>query len=172
MNLINKRLEAFVTDVIISFAAGIPFFLISLLLNNNLIWMSFTLAFMYALLFCKDVENGRSFGKQNTGLCILSEKNEKAPSITRLFLRNLFYVLWPIEIILIFCNSGKRLGDLVMRTKVVQCAKEPNTTFRLTSKYLCSIFVVTIVLFVLFFFITRLIYEHSPMMRLLYSWDN
>lgn len=169
MNLINKRLEAFIMDAIVSFVASIPFFLISLLLNNSLIWMSFTLAFMYALLFCKDVDNGRSFGKQNTGLCILSEKNENVPSVIRLILRNLFYILWPIEIIFAFCNSGKRLGDLVMQTKVVQCTKGSNATFRFTYKYLCSIFVMTLILFVLFFFITKLIYEFSPMLRLLYS---
>jgi len=161
MNIMNKRIEAFVIDVIVLMIVSSPFFLISVWLNNSMLWMSFALALIYSFLFCKDVSGGRSFGKQKAGLCILSEKSELIPSTTRLILRNIFYILWPIEIILFFCNSGKRLGDLIMRTKVV--------TFRFTFKYICSIFVMTIILFILFFSIGRLIYEFSPLMRLLYS---
>lgn len=169
MNIMNKRIEAFVIDVIILMIVSSPFFLISVWLNNSMLWMSFALALIYSFLFCKDVSGGRSFGKQKAGLCILSEKSELIPSTTRLILRNIFYILWPIEIILFFCNSGKRLGDLIMRTKVVVCNKEPDVTFRFTFKYICSIFVMTIILFILFFSIGRLIYEFSPLMRLLYS---
>lgn len=169
MNMTNKRLEAFIIDVIVSFVAGIPFLLLSILLSNSLTWMSFALAFMCALLFCKDVNNGRSFGKNNAGLCVLSEKNEKVPSISILILRNLFYILWPVEIMLLISNSKKRLGDYVMRTKVVSCAKVSKSSFGITSKYLYSLFMVTAILFALFYVVTHLIYEFSPIMRLLYS---
>lgn len=36
MNLNNKRLEAFAIDVIVSFAAGIPFLLISILFYGGI----------------------------------------------------------------------------------------------------------------------------------------
>lgn len=169
MNLNNKRLEAFVIDVIVSFAAGIPFLLISILFSNSLTWMSFALAFMCALLLCKDVNNGRSFGKKNAGLCILSEKDEKVPSISTLILRNLFYILWPVEIILLISNSKKRLGDYVMRTKVVSCAKVSKSSLKITRIYIYSLIIVTVILFALFYVVTNLIYELSPIMRLLYS---
>lgn len=169
MNIMNKRIEAFVIDVIVSMGVSSPFFLISVWLNNCMLWMSFALALIYSVLFCKDVNGGRSIGKQKAGLCIVSEKSESVPSALRLILRNVFYILWPIEIILLFCNSGKRLGDLVMQTKVIGCNKESDVTFRFTLKYICSILVMTIVLFILFFSICKLIYEFSPLMRLLYS---
>lgn len=169
MNIMNKRIEAFVIDVIVLFIMSFSVFLISVWLNNSMLWMSFALALIYSFLFCKDVNGGRSIGKQRTGLCILSENSNSVPSVIRLILRNMFYILWPIEIILFFCNSGKRLGDLVMQTKVVACNKEPDAAFRLTLKYICSILVMTVILFVLFYSIAKLIYEFSPLMRLLYS---
>lgn len=169
MNIMNKRIEAFVIDIIVLFVMSFSVFLISVWFNNSMLWMSFALALIYSFLFCKDVNGGRSIGKQRTGLCILSEKSNSVPSVIRLILRNMFYILWPIEIILFFCNSGKRLGDLVMQTKVVACNKEPDAAFRLTLKDICSILVMTVILFVLFYSIAKLIYEFSPLMRLLYS---
>ena len=71
MNIMNKRIEAFVIDVIVLMIVSSPFFLISVWLNNSMLWMSFALALIYSFLFCKDVSGGRSFGKQKAGLCIL-----------------------------------------------------------------------------------------------------
>lgn len=169
MNLVNKRIEAFVIDIIVLFIASSLIFLISVFLTNSILWMSFAMAIIYSFLFCKDVNDGKSLGKRKVGLCILSEKSESVPSTIRLVLRNIFYILWPIELVLFFCNSGKRLGDLVMRTKVVLCNKEPDVTFGLTRKYICSILITTFILFIIFFSIGKLIYELSPAMRLLYS---
>lgn len=169
MNLVNKRIEAFVIDMIVSFIASSLFFLISVFLANSMLWMSFALAIIYSFLFCKDVNDGKSLGKRKVGLCILSEKSESVPSTMRLILRNIFYILWPIELVLFFCNSGKRLGDLVMQTKVVSCNKEPDVTFRLTRKYICCVLITTFLLFMLFFSVGKFIYELSPAMRLLYS---
>lgn len=168
MNLMNKRIEAFVIDIIVSFIASSLFLLISIVLSNSMLWMSFALAIIYSFLFCKDVNDGKSIGKRKVGLCILSENSESVPSTIRLILRNIFYILWPIELVLFFCNSGKRLGDLVMQTKVVSCNKEPDETFRFTRKYICSILITTIILFVFFFSVSKLIYELNPVMRLLY----
>ena len=167
MNIINKRIEAFVIDSIVLIIMSSSFFLISVWLNNSMLWMSFALALIYSFLFCKDVNGGRSIGKQRTGLCILSEKSDSVPSAIRLILRNIFYILWPIEILLFFFNSGKRLGDLVMQTKVVACNEKSDVTF--TLKYICSILIMTVILFTLFYSIARLIYGFSPLMRLLYS---
>lgn len=169
MNLVNKRIEAFVIDMIVTFIASSLFFLISVFLANSMLWMSFALAIIYSFLFCKDVNSGKSLGKRKVGLCILLEKNESVPSTMRLILRNIFYILWPIELVLFFCNSGKRLGDLVMQTKVVSCNKEPNVTFRLTRKYICCVLITTFLLFILFFSVGKFIYELSPAMRLFYS---
>lgn len=169
MNLMNKRIEAFAIDIIVSFIASSLFLVISVVLANSMLWMSIALALIYSILFCKDVNDGMSIGKRKVGLRVLSEKSESVPSTIRLILRNIFYILWPIELVLLFCNSGKRLGDLVMQTKVVSYNKEPDVAFRLTRKYLGSILITTFILFILFFFVSKLIYELSPAMRLLYS---
>lgn len=169
MNLMNKRIEAFAIDAIVLFAMSSPFMLISIVLFNNLVWMNFVLAVIYALLLCKDVDGGKSFGKRNAGLCILLKKDDSRPSTTRLILRNLFYILWPIEVALLFCNSGKRLGDMITQTMVVSCDKESKIRFRFTRKYIGSVMIMTIVLFALFLSISKLMYKLYPWVRLFYS---
>ena len=53
MNIINKRIEAFVIDIIVLIIMSSSFFLISVWLNNSMLWMSFALALIYSFLFCK-----------------------------------------------------------------------------------------------------------------------
>ena len=65
MNIMNKRIEAFVIDIIVLFVMSFSVFLISVWFNNSMLWMSFALALIYSFLFCKDVNGGRSIGKQD-----------------------------------------------------------------------------------------------------------
>ena len=40
MNIMNKRIEAFVIDVIVLMIVSSPFFLISVWLNNSMLWQT------------------------------------------------------------------------------------------------------------------------------------
>src|SRR5262245_28743940 len=67
----------------------------------------------FLLYFAKDSINGISLGKGIMGIAVRDEKNpELTPSFVRLFVRNLFYIIWPVEFLVLIANSDKRrLGD-------------------------------------------------------------
>lgn len=78
----------------------------------------------FALYFCKDVFQGRSPGKRITKLQIIHHKTGKIASPLRTVVRNLFCIIWPVEVIITLINPGRRLGDLVAGTKVVNLHSE------------------------------------------------
>ena len=56
------------------------------------------------------------------GIMVRDENNQnEIPSIGRLFLRNLFIIIWPVEdIVLATSDQKKRPGDNVAKTVVVK----------------------------------------------------
>lgn len=85
-------------------------------LSDTSFYMSLT---GFALYFCKDVFQGRSPGKRITKLQIVDFKTSEAANPLRTVVRNLFCIIWPLEVIITLINPGRRLGDLVAGTKVV-----------------------------------------------------
>ena len=83
----------------------------------------FILGFIWLILYClfKDCLFGRrSLGKLICGLMIQnSETGGKAP-FSSLILRNITYIIAPLECIIVLVNNGKRLGDSVAKTQVVK----------------------------------------------------
>ena len=80
----------------------------------------------FILYFAKDSINGISLGKWVMGIMVRDENDPQAiPSVGRLFIRNLFILIWPVEfIVLAVSPEKKRLGDRTAKTIVV---KNPNT---------------------------------------------
>jgi uncharacterized RDD family membrane protein YckC len=75
----------------------------------------------YALLVpClnKDFLQGRSPAKRLLGLH-LHEATGRPANELRAFLRNVTFLLWPVEVLLLVLGSPKRLGDYVAVTQVV-----------------------------------------------------
>lgn len=85
----------------------------------------------FLLFFLKDSIKGISVGKWIMGIMVRDAKNPNiVPSIGRLFIRNLFILIWPVEfIILASSQENKRYGDKIANTIVVQ---NPNKTSRLS----------------------------------------
>lgn len=81
----------------------------------------------FVLYFAKDSFKGISIGKWIMGIMVRDETNQSAiPSFGRLFLRNLFIIVWPIEIIMLVTNDQrKRLGDKAAKTVVVKNPNKP-----------------------------------------------
>ncbi|MCK4821180.1 RDD family protein [bacterium] len=71
------------------------------------------------ILIAKDCIGGRSIGKRFIGIMICDRKKRVIPSVPILLLRNLTYLIWPLEI-LVYCfgTSQRRLGDMVANTDV------------------------------------------------------
>lgn len=83
------------------------------------------------------------------GIMVRDENHlNKVPSFGRLFLRNLFLILWPIEFIILATNGQKqRLGDKIAKTVVLKNSIK-------SSKASCIMALVSIiVLFFIFMFL-------------------
>ncbi|WP_158960987.1 RDD family protein [Myroides fluvii] len=76
----------------------------------------------FMLYFAKDSYQGISLGKWIMGIMVRDENHlSNAPSFGRLFLRNLFLIIWPIEFIILVTNGQKkRLGDIVAKAVVLK----------------------------------------------------
>ncbi|NVO32712.1 RDD family protein [Hymenobacter lapidiphilus] len=81
--------------------------------------LSYVGLFGFALYFCKDCINGRSFAKRALKLQVVENKSGNSASPIRCFVRNIFCILWPIEVIVTLASPSRRIGDLVAGTRVV-----------------------------------------------------
>ena len=73
----------------------------------------------FAIYFCKDTINGRSIGKRMTKTQVVDNTTGQVASPLKCFVRNIFCLIWPIEVIVTLTNPGRRLGDQIAGTKVV-----------------------------------------------------
>ena len=69
------------------------------------------------LLMLKDI-SGRSLGKRVFGLTLVKTRNNANPSLIILILRNILFLLWIIDVILIF-SLKKKICDYLFHTDVI-----------------------------------------------------
>ncbi|WP_177764456.1 RDD family protein [Flavobacterium sp. I3-2] len=131
----KRRIAAFLIDhfvmtflmVLIVFIALGPNFMDE---NNPSKMMTTILLVMipsFLLYFAKDSLKGISVGKWIMGIMVRDENNQnEIPSFGRLFLRNLFIIIWPVEFIVLATNDKKkRLGDQIAKNVVVKNPNKP-----------------------------------------------
>lgn len=128
-----RRLKSITVDIcilcVIGVITSIPYLLCKKL--ELLYFFNFEMSLLYSLFFCKDIFGSQSIGKRIFKLKVINTKIDKNDDMVntlelssiRLILRNLFIYIWPIEIILIISKT-KRLGDLIVKTKVVPFNKQ------------------------------------------------
>jgi uncharacterized RDD family membrane protein YckC len=75
--------------------------------------------FGFALYFCKDIINGRSIAKRILKLQVVDNKTGQVATPLQCFVRNIFCVLWIVEVIVAMTNTSRRIGDRVAGTKLV-----------------------------------------------------
>lgn len=87
----------------------------------------------FLVYFSKDVVKGISIGRWIMGIMIRDQADTNViPSPVRLFVRNLFIVVWPLEfLVLAFNKNKKRLGDQVAKTVVVNNPNKPKRAIRI-----------------------------------------
>jgi len=73
----------------------------------------------FVLYFCKDSINGRSIGKRILKLQVVNNATDAPASPVQCLVRNLFCIIWPIEVLVTLGNPNRRIGDYVAGTKVV-----------------------------------------------------
>src|SRR5882672_5983918 len=72
----------------------------------------------FAIYLCKDSINGRSPAKRILKLQVVDNSTGEVASPIKCFVRNIFCILWPIEVIVVLVNPSRRIGDFVAGTKV------------------------------------------------------
>ena len=124
------RFWAFLIDhiIIITFVL-LPFFLISPFFSGA-IFVAVLLA-SFLLYAVKDMVKGQSPGKIILGIAVREQVDPTVtPSLSKLFVRNLFSFLWMIDFfILIFTKT--KIGDKLAKTDVYVLAQKPRVLFRL-----------------------------------------
>jgi uncharacterized RDD family membrane protein YckC len=131
----KRRIAAFIIDHFVMTFLMVSIVFIALGPNfmdeNNPSKMMTTMLFVmipgFIFYFAKDSINGISVGKWIMGIMVRDENNQnEIPSFGRLFLRNLFIIIWPVEFIVLATNDQKkRLGDKVAKTVVVKNTNKP-----------------------------------------------
>ena len=128
-----RRLKSITVDIsilcVIGVITSIPY--LACKKNELLYFYNFEMSLLYSIFFCKDIFGSQSIGKRIFKLKVINNKINKDEdkvntlelNSIRLILRNLFIYIWPIEIILIM-SQNKRLGDIIVKTKVVPFNKQ------------------------------------------------
>ena len=126
----GRRLGAFLIDhLIFSFALLFPLHFI--LLFDPLLFggPSETAMLVFFIIFgtitfllhgFKDIIKGQSLGKRIFGMGVRDvSDNLVVPPVSRLFLRQIFLLLWPIEfLVLVFSKENRKMGDKIAGTGV------------------------------------------------------
>ncbi|MGI4864532.1 MAG: RDD family protein [Janthinobacterium lividum] len=120
------------TLIVMVFAApGLVYNLIQSINSHTHILPSIAPSFItilgFALYFCKDCVSGRSIAKRLFSLKVVNNNTGEIASPLRCLIRNIFCIIWPVEILITFFNPTRRLGDLIAGTRVAKA--EPSETF-------------------------------------------
>lgn len=85
--------------------------------------MDFLMFIGFALYFCKDSINGQSPAKRILKLQVIDKATKKPSTPIKCFIRNIFTILWPIELVASLINPNRRIGDYVAGTMLVPLDK-------------------------------------------------
>ena len=78
----------------------------------------------FAIYLCKDSFNGRSPAKRVLKLQVVDNATGRPASPVKCFARNIFCIIWPLEVIVTLVSPSRRLGDMAAGTKVVPFDQE------------------------------------------------
>ena len=123
---LESRVTAFIIDVIIiSLIITIPTFFLFFYIGRYVydlmmmmfLFLLFAPPFLYSL---KDVINGQSIGKRFAKIAVRDNADiSQKPSLAKLFMRNIFILIWPLDVLVFVCSKQKkRIGDRLSNTDV------------------------------------------------------
>ena len=137
----KRRIAAFIADLFVfSFLmSGIVFLILgpNFIDENNFDRMSTIMTIVmipgFILYFAKESIKGISFGKWIMGIMVRVETDiNSIPTFWKLFIRNLFLMIWPIEFFAsVFDKNKKRIGDKITNTVVLKNPDKATKTYRI-----------------------------------------
>lgn len=120
----DNRLKSMLIDFVLNMFPLMPFLIISFI-ENSVLNSDYSSRFLIPVIFIfsiltKDIKDGRSIGKRLVGFQVVDSKTNQAATPTQCIIRNLTFLIWPIEALLLFGTPEYRIGDFLVRTKVVK----------------------------------------------------
>ena len=73
---------------------------------------------LFMIYISKDIFGGRSIAKRIFKLQLVNNKTGKIASPLQSVIRNVLAFIWPVEVIISFFNTERRLGDVLAGTKI------------------------------------------------------
>jgi uncharacterized RDD family membrane protein YckC len=119
---VGLRLGTMLLDHLIICLIGIPPLIFYDLLTNShngSVGISpYSMIPLFVIYFCKDCVGGRSPAKRILKLAVVDYKTNTPAKPFQSLIRNLFVLIWPIEVIVSFFNQERRSGDRIAGTKL------------------------------------------------------
>jgi hypothetical protein len=119
---VSLRLGTMLLDhAVICFIGVFPMVLFELIArpgNPSALGSPFAMIPLFVIYFCKDCIGGRSAAKRILKLAVVDKNSGAAASSLQCVVRNLFVIVWPVEVIVALFNQQQRIGDRVARTKL------------------------------------------------------
>ncbi len=121
-----KRIVAWIIDWILSGIPGVTYAWLfweytqthGLRAVGVVLFVLFFLSYPTIFVLRDVIFKGRSVAKRILGLHIIDVQTNTAPSASKLMLRNLFFLLYPIEAFMLLATN-QTLGDMATKTTVV-----------------------------------------------------
>jgi len=130
---VGLRLGTMLLDHLIICFIGIPLLIISdFAKSSDGIFASispYSMMPLFVIYFCKDCIGGRSPAKRILKLAVVSYNSDSAANPFRSLVRDLFILIWPIEVLVALFNQERRIGDQVAGTRLTYY--NPGNTQRL-----------------------------------------
>lgn len=82
--------------------------------------LTYLVLFGSSLFFCKDSLNGQSFAKRKFRLKVIDVNTGNAASPLQCFVRNVFCLLLPFELLFSYENVHRRIGDKIAGTELIR----------------------------------------------------
>lgn len=104
------------------------------------------ISFVWAGFLNKDMFSGQSPGKAQFKFRVIALSGEPASPI-RCLIRNLTVFIWPVELMVIYFQPMRRIGDFVAGTKLVSSVEMVTRPARSLVYYVCIIIATWVPLF-------------------------
>jgi len=88
----------------------------------DILWI-FSYSFFTFILINKDFFNGQSIAKRKYGFQIIDNKSNQIASATQCMIRNITFIIWPLEVLFTLFLPKRRLGDLIAGTRLIEASK-------------------------------------------------
>jgi len=115
---VGLRLGTMLLDHALICVLTIPIIVILSFNSQDNFMSPYSMIPVFTIYFCKDCIDGRSLAKRILKLQVVDNKKQSVATPFQNLIRNIFILIWPVEVIVSFFNQERRIGDRVAGTKL------------------------------------------------------